>query len=100
MIWLPDTDTTNYLIKLREPVWSRYMAAIEAGDSFAHSSVVRYEATRHLTLKNATRVRSDFDRLIHLWTPICLDSTDWDTAANLWADRHRVGRPIEDADLL
>jgi hypothetical protein len=46
MIWLPDTDTVNYLIKRREPAWSTYVATLAKGDSFVLALVVHFEVTR------------------------------------------------------
>ena len=100
MICLPDTDTMNYLVKEVGMVPSRFYAEVTNGASFALSQVVHFEVIRYQKLIGATRVRRTYDRLIANWERIELQATDWDDAANLWADQHRIGKPIEDADLL
>jgi tRNA(fMet)-specific endonuclease VapC len=55
---------------------------------------------RFLKLKNATRLLGGYTLMVANWLPVSLDGQDWETAADIWAERHRVGKPIQDADLL
>jgi len=100
MIYLPDTDTVNYLVKKVGNAPARFRAETAAGASFALSYFVHFEVTRYLKLKGATQSHKRYDNLVADWQRIELQGTDWDDAANLWADRHRIGKPIEDSDLL
>jgi predicted nucleic acid-binding protein len=61
---------------------------------------LRSTHSRYLMLKGATRVEQFYANLVANWFPVELLRQDWDTAADLWAQRHRQGKPIQDADLL
>lgn len=100
MIFLPDTDTINYPIKEVGNAPLRFRVETAAGASFALSYFVHFEVVRYLKLKGATQSRKRYDNLIADWQRIELQGTDWNDAADLWEERHRVGRPIEDSDLL
>lgn len=100
MIYLPDSDTVNYLVKGRDDVLAQYQNAILGGAGFRLSAVVHYQITRYLKLKGASRVLSAYDHLVEQWVPVALQPEDWDLAADLWATRHLAGSPIEDGDLL
>jgi predicted nucleic acid-binding protein len=98
--YLLDADTLNYILKSISPALERFEAATRAGASFILSPTVHYQITRYLKLKNATRVLRFYTGLVSGWVAVGLENTDRDTAADLWAQRHRVGKPIQDADLL
>jgi tRNA(fMet)-specific endonuclease VapC len=100
MIFLPDTDTVNYLLKGKGPARQRLQAAVSTGDTLVLSPVVHYEVTRYLTLKQANRLLRLYEVLVADWRRLDLTAVDWDRAALLWAERHRSGRPITDSDLL
>lgn len=101
MTWLLDTNIISFLLRGRPEVQARYHAAKIAGDTgFVLSPVVDYEIRRYLLLKGATRNLTQYEALIATWDKTLFDQTHWQLAANLWAERHRVGRPMEDADLL
>lgn len=95
--WL-DANVVSDLLRGHEPVRSRYLAL--ASMSFLLSPVVDYEIRRYLLLKGATRNLAQFEALIATWAPVLFDTSSWKLAAKLWADRHRVGLAIADADLL
>ncbi len=100
MIWLPDSDIVNYIIRKREPTVSQYRELVAEGDSFYLAAVVHFEVTRHLLLKGSKRLLREYKELVATWYEISLSWADWNTAATLWESRHRAGRPIEDPDLL
>ena len=100
MTHLLDADTLNYVLKGLSPPKERLRQATAGGASFVLSLVVHYQITRYLKLKGATRVQRFYEQLVSGWSVVGLEEADWDTAADLWAQRHRVGKPIEDADLL
>ncbi len=100
MIYLPDTDTVNYLIKNITVVLDNYQFAVDSGTDFALSMMVHFQVTRYLELKRARRVRRIYDNLVADWQRVGMEEADWDDAARLWAEQHRVGKPIDDADLL
>lgn len=98
MSYLFDANAVSDLLRGHEPVKSRYLA--QANAQFLLSPVVDYEIRRYLLLKGATRNLAQFEALIATWIPITFDTSSWKLAARLWAERHRVGLAIADADLL
>ena len=100
MIYLPDTDTVNYLFKKIPSANDHYWAAIASGATFVLSMMVHFQVTRYLELKGASHFRREYEELTVDWQKVGLDVSDWDEATRLWAERHRVGKPIDDADLL
>jgi predicted nucleic acid-binding protein len=101
MKWLLDTNIISFLLRSHAEVRSGYTAARGAGDPrFVLSPVVDYEIRRYLLLKGATRNLAQYEALIAHWDKPPFDEAHWAHAATLWAERHRGGHPIEDADLL
>lgn len=101
MTWLLDTNIISFLLRGRSEVQVRYDATKSAADTrFVLSPMVDYEIRRFLLLKGATRNQAQYEKLIAAWDKPPFDATHWAHAATLWSERHRVGRPIEDADLL
>lgn len=100
MTRLLDSDIVNYLLEDVPAVVDRYSEAVNSGCGFLLSPVVHYEITRYLKLKQAVRRLRVYEALIQNWLTAGLTAEDWQMASDLWAQRHRVGRPIGDADLL
>jgi len=101
MNWLLDTNIISFLLRGRPEVRTRYDALkSEADMGFVLSPVVDYEIRRYLLLKGATRNLAQYETLILDWDKPLFDQAHWAHSATLWAERHRLGRPIEDADLL
>jgi predicted nucleic acid-binding protein len=97
---LIDTNIITYFLRERDPVLSRFTEALETDTVFVSSDVVDYEIRRYLVLKDAKRQLERYEALSRDWLPVSLTRDDWRTAAKLWAELHRVGRSIEDRDLL
>lgn len=95
-----DTNTLNYILKGRRPVLDRYEQAVQADCTFLLSPVAHYELARYLLLKGAHRLARDYNRLTASWERCDLAFEDWETAASLWAERHRTGDSVSDLDLL
>jgi predicted nucleic acid-binding protein len=53
-----------------------------------------------MKLKGASRLMDLYNQLVEFWLPCNLGFEDWNDAALLWAERHRVGKSISDLDLL
>jgi len=101
MKWLLDTNIISFLLRGNVEVRGRHTTAREAADTrFVLSPVVDYEIRRYLLLKGASRNLAQYETLIAHWDKPPFDEAHWAQSATLWAERHRVGRPIEDADLL
>jgi predicted nucleic acid-binding protein len=97
---LLDTNTLSYILKNRQPVEDRFQKALEDGARFLLASAVHYELTRYLELKGASRLMDVYVQLVESWLPCNLSFEDWNDAALLWAERHRIGKSISDLDLL
>lgn len=100
MTWLLDTNTISYLLRGDPRVGRRYDEERARAASFVLSPVVDYEIRRYLLLKQATRNLARYEAKIRDWLLSTLDSSDWHWASALWAERHRQGLAIADADLL
>ncbi len=100
MRYLLDSDTINYILKERPLVIEHLRQARRSKAEFVLSPVVDYQITRYLGLRGAHRMLRFYARLTSLWARPMLDEQDWQMAVDLWIERHRAGRLIEDADLL
>src|SRR5262245_18138323 len=96
---LSDTNTLNYLLKGFQKIHARFDEAVDRGDQFFLGSVVHYELTRYLYLKGSHRMMRIYEEITASWLRCSLSLEDWDEAARVWADRHRLGRAIADLDL-
>lgn len=97
---LLDTNTLSYILKRRFPATHRMSEAVRGGATFLLCAVVHYELRRYLVLKGSHSVLRLYDDLVRPWERYELSFQDWEHAASMWADRHRVGKSISDLDLL
>ena len=100
MTLLLDTDTINFILKGRQQALDRLEQATRRQESFLLATVVDFELSRYLLLKGARRLVRAYEELTKTWARCNPESEDWASAADLWAQRHRLGRPIADLDLL
>jgi len=101
MKWVLDTNILSYLLRSHASVRGRFNAARQATDALlVLSPVVDYEVRRYLLLKGATRNLAQYEALTAQWVEPPFYGAHRQQAAALWAERHRRGQPIEDADLL
>jgi predicted nucleic acid-binding protein len=97
---LLDTNTLSYLLKGQKPVLERMERAARQGADFLLAPIVHFELTRYLSLKGAHRLERVYRELTASWPRLEVGFSDWEAAAQLWAERHRAGRAISDLDLL
>jgi tRNA(fMet)-specific endonuclease VapC len=97
---LLDTNTLSYILKEVPPVVDQLNKREAEGACFLLAPVVHYELTRYLELKGASRLMRLYQELTEPWQLCDVSFEDWDAAAQLWAERHRLGRSISDIDLL
>jgi tRNA(fMet)-specific endonuclease VapC len=97
---LIDSNIITFILRERDPVLSRFAEALDTDVACFSSDVVDYEVRRYLVLKGATRQLQRYEELSRDWPAISLARDDWHAAAKLWAEIHRMGRSIEDRDLL
>jgi tRNA(fMet)-specific endonuclease VapC len=62
--------------------------------------MVWYEARRGLLFKDAHARMSRFSSLFELFYWDEFGFPDWKLAADLWSHRHKLGKPVGDADLM
>ncbi len=99
MIYILDADTLNYAVKDVGLVNVRLRQAISAHAQIVVSQIAHFQVTRYFKLIGASRQLSVYNSIIAGWRRIELTTADWDMAADIWATRTRIGRPIENADL-
>jgi tRNA(fMet)-specific endonuclease VapC len=99
VIYLLDTNALNDVLRGKEPVKSRFMR-LRGHAHFILSPVVDFEMRRYLLLKGEKKNQAQYDALVGAWFEPAFDAAHWQQAAELWAARHRIGKPIADADLL
>jgi len=99
--WLLDTNIISYLLRGDAAVRTGFKAARQVtGSVFILSPVVDYEIRRYLLLKGAQRNLAQYETLVASWMAPLFDNAHWQQSAMLWAERHRNGNAIADADLL
>ncbi|WP_295402979.1 PIN domain-containing protein [uncultured Thiocystis sp.] len=100
-MYLLDTNILSYLMRGHPGVRASFETVRRSADAaFVLSPVVDYEIRRYLLLKGATRNLAQYQSLTALWLTPAFDDAHWEHAIRLWAERHRIGKPIADADLL
>jgi tRNA(fMet)-specific endonuclease VapC len=97
---LVDTNIITFVLRERDSVLRKLTEALASDVVFVSSDVVDYEIRRYLVLKGAKRQLERYEALSRDWPAVSLTRQDWHAAAKLWAEIHRVGRSIEDRDLL
>ena len=80
---LVDTNVISYVLREREPFFSRFTEALETENVFVSSDVVDYEIRRYLVLKDAKRQLARYEALSRDWLPVSLTRDDWRTAATV-----------------
>jgi predicted nucleic acid-binding protein len=101
MKWLLDTNTLNYLFRNEPTLRGNFEKTRADPDNvFVLSPMVDFEFRRYMVLKNASRNLARYEALVQNWLPPNFLKDDWHLAVSLWADCHRAGLPIDDADLL
>lgn len=98
--YLLDANTISLLIRTDPAVDRKVRTADRQGDALILSPLVEYEIRRGLIRKGATRAIELFEALKGGFIYQPFDDDTWTTGARLWAEAHRDGRPLPDADIL
>lgn len=96
-----DADILSYILGKRVPVVAhRLRKALAANAVILVCPVAYFQVKRILLKRNATRQLRFLENLTaqFVWTEF--ERADWEEASETWAQRQRVGRPVEDSDLL
>jgi tRNA(fMet)-specific endonuclease VapC len=97
---LLDTNILSAIIRKEAFAEQRFRQAVADDDVLLLSIVVFYEVRRGLLKRDAKKQTAVFEHLVNqiAWCDVVRE--DWELAARLWVERTKIGRPIEDADLL
>lgn len=96
-----DTNVIADRMNNRQPVSQHFFATVQAGHRVCLCQPVYYEVMRGLLKTNATHKLRFFQGTILpllVWTPLA--DTDWQQAAQFWADTSLAGKQLADTDLL
>lgn len=98
---LLDTDTLSHVMRDITPsVRSHAVQYLSKHGHFRLSSITRFEILRGLKARNAARQLQDFEVFCSLNQVLPLTDTVIVRAADIYADLHRRGQLISDADIL
>jgi tRNA(fMet)-specific endonuclease VapC len=97
---LLDTDTLSAILRRNPVVTIRARDYIRSHHSFAFSIITRYEILRGLKARHATSQQAAFDRFCAASTILPLSDATVVQASEIYADLHRRGELIGDADIL
>ena len=97
---LLDTDILSAIMRKNPSATERARSYLEVHQQFSFSVITRYEVLRGLLAKGAAKQVAAFDKLCA--TSRVLPLTDFIIvqAATIYADLHRRGELISDADIL
>lgn len=95
-------DSNIFAAILRgEPTTTQHVTnALAAGGEFLLCPIVFYEVYRGLLHRDAKKQLNFFLSYITTLTQSDFVSSDWEQAAQLWADLREKGQQVADADLL
>ncbi len=97
---LLDTDILSAVMRQHPGVLARTRAYLATHHQLTFSIMTRYEILRGLHAKNATAQLAAFDRLCQVSRILPLTDAIVVRAATIYADLHRRGALIGDADIL
>ncbi len=98
--YLLDTNIISALLKKQDIVERRLRETVVMKEQVFLSAVVHYEAKRGLLKRDARNQMQALEHLVARFEWCDVIQADWELAARLWVERSKIGRPIEDADLL
>ncbi len=95
-----DTNIVSAYLRGNPLVTAKFRATISPSNLFLGCPMVWHEIQRGLIAKGATVKLRQFEIMFDEFRWQNYDFQDWSTAANLWAKRQALGKPVADADLL
>jgi tRNA(fMet)-specific endonuclease VapC len=97
---LLDTDILSAVMRKNPLATERARSYLEVHRQFTFSVITRYEVLRGLLVKGAARQLAAFDKLCATSRVLPLTDSIIVQAATIYADLHRRGELISDADIL
>jgi len=98
--YLLDTNILSAIIRKEAFAEQRFRQAVADDDVLLLSIVVFYEVKRGLLKRDAKKQTAVFEQLVNQFAWCDVIQEDWIHAARLRVERTKIGRSIEDADLL
>jgi len=100
MIYALDTNIVSFLLRGDAAVAARWRHERLAGNPSTIPIVVYYEAKRGLVYSNSTTKLKNFEQLCSSLGVDDLSVEDADAASRVYSELRKIGRPIDDSDLL
>jgi len=97
---LVDTDVLSAIMRRSQAATEKAAAYLSVHSLFSFSIITRYEILRGLKAKNATKQIAAFERLCVSSNVIALTDAIVVKTAEIYAELHKRGRLIGDADIL
>ena len=95
-----DTNTISYLLKEDLAVSNRLRAESDGGNGLVIPLIVYYEVKRGLLAVDASRKTQLFEQFCNVLGVDDMSFSVLDKAAHIYDDLRRIGRLIEDADII
>jgi predicted nucleic acid-binding protein len=100
MIYAIDSNIVSYFIRGDKQIRQRFHQTIMENNAIVIPSVTYYEVRRGFKHKPALKKEKAFDQMCWLY-PIGEMAIDaWECATSIYGDSRRIGKPIEDTDIL
>ena len=100
MTYALDTNIISYILRRDKYIVRRVSKARWDGHKIVIPLMVYYEIKRGLTALDSHKRLAAFVDLCSEFEVINLNTRDMNTAAEIYAENRRAGRPIEDNDLI
>jgi len=100
MIYALDTNTVSYFIQGDKQVRTQLYKALDNGDTVSIPPVVYYEILRGFRHKPAPKKEWAFAQMCALYPVGEMKLSAWQYAADLYGNRRKTGKPVDDTDLL
>ncbi|MGZ8843733.1 MAG: PIN domain-containing protein [Pyrinomonadaceae bacterium] len=95
-----DTDILSLLMRKNAAVLAKASAYLSEHRQFTISIITRYEILRGLKAKGALKQAERFEEFCSMSKILSIDDTVIQQAADIYADLHKRGELIADADIL
>jgi predicted nucleic acid-binding protein len=100
MIYALGSNIISYLLKKDLEIINRYRCESMKGNEFVIPHVAYYEVKRWLLEIGAKNKQMEFDKLC-LSIPLGeISKPEWDIASVRYAQMRKIGKPVDDADLI
>ena len=100
MIYALDSNIVSYMLRDNDTVYEHYADALTNGYTCVLPLITYYEVLRGLLANDSHKLLGLFEDFCNDIDIIDLSVTDMVTAARIYANRKKIGRPIDDSDLL